>query len=38
LHRVIIHGVLHLCGIDDKTEEQRSQMRRCEEDALRTRP
>lgn len=24
--RVIIHGVLHLCGYDDKTNEQKSQM------------
>jgi rRNA maturation RNase YbeY len=38
LHRVIIHGILHLCGINDKTEEDCRQMRHCEEEALRTRP
>jgi rRNA maturation RNase YbeY len=27
LTRVIIHGVLHLVGLDDKTDEQRSEMR-----------
>lgn len=31
LSRVMIHGVLHLTGMDDKTEEQRSSMRK-EED------
>ncbi len=25
-HRVIIHGLLHLCGYDDKTEEQKRTM------------
>lgn len=25
-HRVIIHGLLHLCGYDDKTEEQKRMM------------
>ncbi len=34
LHRVIIHGVLHLCGIDDLTDEQEKDMRTAEEDAL----
>ena len=27
LHRVIIHGVLHLCGYKDKSEADESQMR-----------
>lgn len=26
LHRVIIHGILHLCGQDDKTDELRREM------------
>lgn len=26
LHRVIIHGILHLCGIDDQSPEQRANM------------
>lgn len=34
LHRVIIHGVLHLCGIDDITDEQERKMRKAEEEAL----
>lgn len=32
LHRVIIHGVLHLCGYGDKTDEEISIMR-AKEDA-----
>jgi len=27
LHRVIIHGVLHYCGYNDKTAEEKIQMR-----------
>ncbi len=27
IHRVIIHGVLHLLGYNDKTEEEQKQMR-----------
>ena len=27
LHRVIIHGVLHYCGFNDKTKEEKSKMR-----------
>ena len=27
LHRVLVHGILHLIGYDDHTEEQISQMR-----------
>ena len=34
LHRVIIHSILHLCGIDDMTEEQRQQMEEAENRAL----
>lgn len=34
LHRVIIHGFLHLCGLDDHTEEDIVQMREAENDAL----
>ena len=35
LHRVVIHGVLHLLGQGDKTEEEAAGMRRKEEEALR---
>lgn len=34
LHRVIIHGVLHLIGFDDLTKEEEKEMREKEEDAL----
>ena len=34
LHRVIIHGVLHLCGLNDKTDEDEERMRPAEEAAL----
>ncbi len=34
LHRIIIHGILHLCGIKDKGEKERQQMTRCENQAL----
>ena len=34
LRRVIIHGVLHLCGYRDKTEEESSLMRLKEEEKL----
>jgi rRNA maturation RNase YbeY len=27
IHRVMIHGVLHLCGYKDKTEEEENNMR-----------
>ena len=35
LRRVIIHGVLHLLGQGDKSEEDAREMRRQEEEALR---
>ena len=34
LLRVIIHGVLHLCGINDKGEGEREIMEACENKAL----
>ena len=34
LHRVIIHGVLHLIGFDDLTDEEEKMMREKEEEAL----
>lgn len=34
LLRVIIHGVLHLCGIDDKGPGEREIMQKAEDDAL----
>ncbi len=34
LYRVIIHGILHLCGLKDKTAEEARQMRSAEEKAL----
>lgn len=34
LHRVIIHGILHLCGIDDKSEHEEKAMRKAENKAL----
>lgn len=34
LHRVLIHGILHLCDIDDKTPEQRETMEQEENKAL----
>ncbi|MCC8035303.1 MAG: rRNA maturation RNase YbeY [Rikenellaceae bacterium] len=33
--RVIIHGILHLCGYNDKTEKEKSRMREKEDDCLR---
>jgi len=34
LHRVMIHGLLHLCGFKDKKTSDQLQMRRQEDDAL----
>ena len=34
LHRIIIHGILHLCGNDDKTPELRKEMTQKENSAL----
>ena len=34
LHRVIIHGVLHYCGFNDKTEAEAALMRKKEDEAL----
>ncbi|MBV6427144.1 MAG: Endoribonuclease YbeY [Haliscomenobacter sp.] len=34
LHRVIIHGVFHLCGFGDKSPEEASRMRVMEDQAL----
>ncbi len=34
LNRVIIHGVLHLCGYKDKTDQEELLMRKKESDAL----
>ena len=30
LHRVMIHGILHLLGFDDKTEQDKAEMRKNE--------
>ena len=38
LHRIIIHGLLHLTGQADKTPESKSQMTTKEEEALRRLP
>ena len=34
LHRVIIHGILHLCGINDKAPGEREKMEAAENKAL----
>ena len=34
LHRVIVHGVLHLCGLNDKGPGEREQMEAAENRAL----
>ena len=38
LHRVIIHGILHLCGINDKGPGEREIMEAAEHKALAIRP
>ncbi|RNC66556.1 rRNA maturation RNase YbeY [Proteiniphilum sp. X52] len=37
LYRVIIHGVLHLCGLNDKSDSESKQMKEAEERALKLR-
>ncbi|MCF8357526.1 MAG: rRNA maturation RNase YbeY [Prolixibacteraceae bacterium] len=34
IHRVIIHGILHLVGFDDANDKQKMQMRKKENEAL----
>lgn len=34
LHRVMVHGVLHLCGYGDKSEDEALRMRQLEDEAL----
>lgn len=34
LHRVMIHGVLHLCGYGDKSPQEKERMTRKEDEAL----
>lgn len=34
LHRVLAHGILHLCGIKDKSEQESKEMREKEDWAL----
>jgi rRNA maturation RNase YbeY len=34
LYRVIIHGILHLCGLTDKTITKRKEMTKAENEAL----
>jgi rRNA maturation RNase YbeY len=34
LHRVVAHGVLHMCGYDDKTPNDKLVMRKKEDEAL----
>lgn len=34
LHRVIIHGILHLCGYKDDTSESKTKMRKAEDKYL----
>ena len=38
LHRVIIHGVLHLCGYGDKTPDEKKYMTKKENEALKLFP
>jgi rRNA maturation RNase YbeY len=34
LHRVMIHGILHLLGYNDKTDAEKKQMRKKEDECL----
>lgn len=36
LNRVIIHGILHLCGYNDATEKEQITMRKMEDEALKS--
>ncbi|THH35530.1 rRNA maturation RNase YbeY [Neolewinella litorea] len=38
LHRVMVHGILHLCGQGDKSESETAAMRELEQWALSLRP
>ncbi len=38
LHRVMIHGILHLCGQGDKSDSESAAMRELEQWALSLRP
>ena len=38
LRRIIIHGLLHLCGLRDKTPEERAKMQQAEDEALNNLP
>ncbi|KAA6342718.1 Endoribonuclease YbeY [termite gut metagenome] len=37
LYRIIIHGILHLCGINDKSPEEKAIMKEAEDRALKYR-
>ena len=34
LHRVVVHGILHLLGLNDETKKKEAAMRIAENDAL----
>lgn len=34
IHRIIIHGILHLCGLEDKKPDDKAQMTAAENEAL----
>ena len=34
IYRVIVHGILHLCGKNDKTKEEKKEMRKLEDKYL----
>ncbi len=38
LARVMVHGILHLCGYDDHTEEETAQMRSKENESVKNHP